>query len=710
MGFNKSKGCGISGGDVPGNKVYKGIITKPADFPVPTGVQIGDFYTIGDIEVIITLTNNGSGTATAVVSPEFYSRYNNGDNIIISNYTGSEADYNGTFVGTKATPNTITFSITGTPPTPATQSGTIATPDIVIDNDPTRTNTQQVFNNNDDALWVGDKWILSGADRIFYSDGKKIKQKNPALDIEVGNVLRGTINDVKELPAGFVDLDNAVVTLDAGLRKLTVAVDSGEDEYIYYTYGTRYIETSSQETTFSDLAGVVLFKFDRTFGGQLQATPNASLSNILQFRDNEATAAIGYWNKTYQKMIVLGDERYELPQNSYTRAYEAYFLGLQLSEKGALNGFSVDGDGSSNAHAQFGIEGAGLRLAMRSHGVSSVASTIGAPVIYFIGANAELMSNQFSGYSVFQVGIGRIGYNHFTGGAWQVTQVTDNYFVNYFPIFTTDFTEPFFSVMGAAEYATAEEAIAGAPYELEQIMGRLPKIPYFVAGCVVFQTSNSFTNVVKSRVVSVNGANYLDLRSQKLNDANKKYKFELLLKEANIYYRRTSGNDSKSGRNNTDGFLTYSKPFTEIAAQTPTINKQYAVKTFDAGEFNGSCDMSSVTFTHVDAPNTIIRSNDCTINSDCSLKANAIERLSGVGNVLTKVGSGHAIIKTNKIENPIATGGGIFLNEGTVDIETKDLRVANRTDTLITANPGTANKILRLNGDNAKGRIFTTAN
>jgi hypothetical protein len=180
-------GAGNGGG--PGNIIFKGVIRQPSDFPTLAVVQIGWEYTIGYKERIISLTNAAS-VATATVSGTFYNNFINGSNIIVEGYTGAEGAYNGTFVGTKGAPNIITYPIVGFPPSPATGIGTIAAPDTVTDNDVTKTNTGQIFQNNDEIRWNGTAWNLIGADRIWKVDGKKILQNNPDLNVELdGNVV-----------------------------------------------------------------------------------------------------------------------------------------------------------------------------------------------------------------------------------------------------------------------------------------------------------------------------------------------------------------------------------------------------------------------------------------------------------------------------------------------------------------------------------------
>lgn len=175
--------CGNGGPS--GNIVYKGVINEPADFPTLIDVKVGDTYTVGYKETIANLTNAAS-VATVTVSSVFYNNFINGNNIIISGYSGAEGAYNGTYVGTKSTPNTITYPIVGAPPSPATGIGVIASPDTVTDNDVSRTNTGQTSQNNDEIMWNGSSWTLVGKDRIWIEDGDEVRLKNFLKLLRIG--------------------------------------------------------------------------------------------------------------------------------------------------------------------------------------------------------------------------------------------------------------------------------------------------------------------------------------------------------------------------------------------------------------------------------------------------------------------------------------------------------------------------------------------
>jgi hypothetical protein len=179
--------------------------------------------------------------------------------------------------------------------------------------------------------------------------------------------------------------------------------------------------------------------------------------------------------------------------------------------------------------------------------------------------------------------------------------------------------------------------------------------------------------------------------------------------ENQIYYTRSGGNDSNDGENIADGFLNYSFAFTTVAGQTPSSTNQYTVSTIDSYVYSGGFNMATLQYTNVFAPNTTVKANDASINSNCTVDLNILQRLSGIGDVLIKTGSGKATFTAKKALNLITGGGGLFMDAGILESNIEEFTVALRTDTLLSANPATSNKIYYGHHKIMRGKIFTTS-
>lgn len=180
------------GGGNGNNVVYKGAIYEPSDFPPLATVAIGDEYSVGLNNAVISITSSG-GEATAKLDSTTYNKI-----IDLTDFSMEGTDqpeYNGVYNITKLGSNQIKYAITGTPVSPATGSPRIRWPLSVTDNDPTKTDTGQVGYNGDELRWTGTSYDYIGQDRLLKDDGVNLEPVNPRnINLPTGKDYK--INDV----------------------------------------------------------------------------------------------------------------------------------------------------------------------------------------------------------------------------------------------------------------------------------------------------------------------------------------------------------------------------------------------------------------------------------------------------------------------------------------------------------------------------------
>jgi hypothetical protein len=112
----------------------------------------------------------------------------------------------------------------------------------------------------------------------------------------------------------------------------------------------------------------------------------------------------------------------------------------------------------------------------------------------------------------------RVPYNEWTGATWQLTEVSNNGFVLMHYFATNCIATPVMGVVGQADYSTIGDARDGAEAELASLlMGTLPTPEMVPIATVIFQTSDSYSNVPQARIRSTNdGSDYLDWRKKDL--------------------------------------------------------------------------------------------------------------------------------------------------------------------------------------------------
>lgn len=107
-----------------------------------------------------------------------------------------------------------------------------------------------------------------------------------------------------------------------------------------------------------------------------------------------------------------------------------------------------------------------------------------------------------------------MAYNLDTAGTWSQAEVTNNNYALTHIFATNDVLEPIMAVQGQAQYSNVALARAGATTEMNSlVLTGLPSVEWKSIGTIIYQTSNTYTNAVKSRIRTTDaGGTYIDWR------------------------------------------------------------------------------------------------------------------------------------------------------------------------------------------------------
>jgi hypothetical protein len=182
----------------------------------------------------------------------------------------------------------------------------------------------------------------------------------------------------------------------------------------------------------------------------------------------------------------------------------------------ALQSFTI-GDGSLNTHAQFTADSGSIR---DEDLLLSISAQSQIPVLFRQGQlwrkkTADAYPIIYSGSAGYTGASGRVPYNQFVGGNWQLTEVDQNKFVLVHLFATNDKETPVVAIQGINQYNNVPSARNAANTEITTLSG-LPFAEFAAIGTVIFQTVDSYTNDVNARVVPINSANYVDFRGTQL--------------------------------------------------------------------------------------------------------------------------------------------------------------------------------------------------
>lgn len=313
--------------------------------------------------------------------------------------------------------------------------------------------------------------------------------------------------DTKE-PTGFVNRTDSTTSFVDGSRIFTIAPVS--TSFSFYIKGEKFTKTTAQQITIPNLAGNHYIYFNTS--GALESTQVFSSAIIEQ----NAFVSVIYWNTDLNTHTYFAEERHGITMDGATHIYLHTTFGARYLSGLALQGFTPDGNGSLNAHAQFTVDEGSIRdedILLTSPAQTQI------PILFRQGQlwrkkAADAFPLIYSGTAGYTGANGRVPYNELVAGSWQLTEVSSaNYVLVHF-FATNDKENPIVGIQGIAQYNNAPQAKAAASTEITSLSG-LPFAEFVAIGTVLFQ-SNSYTNIPNARVVSVNGATYIDFRGTQL--------------------------------------------------------------------------------------------------------------------------------------------------------------------------------------------------
>jgi hypothetical protein len=310
---------------------------------------------------------------------------------------------------------------------------------------------------------------------------------------------------------GFENETDSDYTFDNATR--TFSLQPTTTSYDYFIAGVKY--TATGDTVIIDnTEGLHVIYYD---GAILKALANPTPGQTADAILNYTLVSYLYWDVSEAKQIYLGEERHGKILSPSSHSYHHFNDGLIYLTGLGLNTFSVDGTGNVAVDAQFGVDAGSVADEDIFIYINAVGATTGLPIHYITGSSDW---NQIvkAGYSVDTfdgTSSTRLFFNEYTGGAWQKTQVASGNYVCMHVFATTEKTKPMIMIVGTAEYNTIATAKSGATSEINNLLISQKIAPEFRAiASIIYQTKDTYSNAVKARVVSVDGANYIDHRSQ----------------------------------------------------------------------------------------------------------------------------------------------------------------------------------------------------
>ena len=315
--------------------------------------------------------------------------------------------------------------------------------------------------------------------------------------------------EVMKEPTGFVNRTSSVTSFNSSLREFTIAPVG--DSYEVYVQANKYVKTTAETIVLDNLSGNHYIYFD--IDGNLASTQVAN-SDLFQ---NNALISIIYWNSDTSSHTYFAEERHGLSMDGATHSYLHTVFGARYLSGLALQGFVTDGTGNFDSDAIFYADSGSIR---DEDLLITILSQSEISVLYRQGQlwrkkTADMFPVIYSGTAGYTGLGGRLPYNQFTGGSWQLTEIDNNSFVLVHVFGTNDKENPIVAIQGIATYGNVTAARLAASSEITSLTG-LPFAEFVALGSVVFESATGYTNTPKARIRSVNGGDYVDFRGTQL--------------------------------------------------------------------------------------------------------------------------------------------------------------------------------------------------
>ena len=344
---------------------------------------------------------------------------------------------------------------------------------------------------------------------------------------------------------GFPELQRAKsqLTYNNGTRTLTHTPITGH--VAYYQTGKKYITFTTETIVWDDIEGFHYIYYNL---GVLSKISNPTEGQIRDMILNKCLVCIFYWNATDKEIVFdLLDARHGISVTPFTHYY-TFLTSRSVYESGLkLNNFIANAAGDLDTHAQFSAnEG---RFFVQDLEMISESKAVGdtIDVIYFDGVSKRRTDSN-TGFAILNAPAGRPYFNFFDTGNWTLSEVTNGYYVMYHIVAVNGINKGYASFPGITEYATFNNAQEASHVEMHQLLSMLTYKGTLPVGSIIFHCSNSYTNAVKAKIVSVfPNENYVDWTLTSLADGisspNHTELRELYLVDSNILFGHISYRD-----------------------------------------------------------------------------------------------------------------------------------------------------------------------
>ena len=312
-------------------------------------------------------------------------------------------------------------------------------------------------------------------------------------------------------PNGFENRLHSEISFQNSIRTFTISPNSTDGHTSYYVWagGVRRQIVNNLTISLPTTTGLYYIYFNSS----------GNLSHRTSYFDLKIDTPVAYiyWNAVTETAELFGDLRHDATLDWSTQRYLHDTFGVVVSSGFNLQGYTLEGDGSLDSHAQVGLANGTIHNADIVVTVThSAAPVLGdfeqklsfpaeVPVMYQSGATGIWTVDGATTYPIKTSGT-TIQYNVNNAGAWSTQPLTSGYYMSTWLLVSTNLEYPILSLLGQNQYATQGEAEASDFDDLD--LTNIPTKDLKPIWKLVWRSDSTYPNSPNAILV-----NAIDLRS-----------------------------------------------------------------------------------------------------------------------------------------------------------------------------------------------------
>ena len=306
-------------------------------------------------------------------------------------------------------------------------------------------------------------------------------------------------------PTGHENKDNSQISFNNNNRRFYIQPGGPNSaaSHVVWCAGKKFVKSSNEYIEIPNTTGIYYIYYNSS----------GTLSYKTSFFDleNEAPISYIYWNSTVAEAVFFADERHGITMDWATHEYLHRTRGAAIASGFGASGYVLDGNGTSNTHAQMSLVGGtfydeDLQVDI-VHSATPTSDTWeqrlenGAyiPVYYHSGSNGGWIKDTATQFPLKYNT--RAKYNQYTGGSWTTTDIDNNRWGISWIVATNNLNEPVIAILGQNSYSSTNNA-EDATWEDLNLDG-FPVVEFRPLYKIIYYTSNTYTNTPKTSFISI---------------------------------------------------------------------------------------------------------------------------------------------------------------------------------------------------------------